>query len=86
VSGWRLIGFAGTALFGLRWLVQCWRSRRAGTSVVTPAFWLISLVGSALLLLYFAAGPHADPVGMAGNALPMATALYNLALLRRRTT
>ena len=87
IDAWRVLGLAGAALFATRWLVQLIASRRARRSVVPPMFWVLSALGSTLLVLYFTAGPHADLVGRLGNALPLATALYNLGLLvkqRRR--
>ena len=84
MSAWRAIGLCGTALFAGRWVVQLVSARRARASVVTPGFWMMSLGGSSLLLLYFGASPQADLVGFLGNALPFATALFNLWLCTRR--
>ena len=36
---WLGIGFLGQTTFSLRFLVQWWRSERAGRSVVPLAFW-----------------------------------------------
>ena len=80
---WKCLGFAGTALFAARWLLQLWASRRAGRPVTTTWFWICSLTGSGLLLVYFGLGPSRDSVGVLGNALPSGVALYNLSLSRR---
>jgi lipid-A-disaccharide synthase-like uncharacterized protein len=80
---WKLVGFAGTILFGARWLAQFLASRRAGRSVVGASFWLLTLAGSSTLIIYFTLGPSADSVGVVGNLLPWLTALYNLSLLTR---
>jgi lipid-A-disaccharide synthase-like uncharacterized protein len=83
---WKIVGFLGTALFAGRWVVQVWASRRAGRSVTSAAFWICSLLGSLLLLVYFGLGPRRDSVGLAGNCFPFAVALYNLFLSRRAHT
>jgi lipid-A-disaccharide synthase-like uncharacterized protein len=84
MDAWKLIGLAGSGLFGLRWVVQFHASRRAGRSLVTPTFWILSVTGSLLALIYFVASPHRDVVGVLGNALPFANALYNLRLVHHR--
>lgn len=83
MTTWRMLGLLGTLLFAGRWVIQVYSARRAGASHVTPAFWLMSLAGSILLVIYFALGPHADPVGFVGNFLPLLTASYNLHLILR---
>jgi lipid-A-disaccharide synthase-like uncharacterized protein len=80
MTAWSVVGFAGTGLFASRWLVQLLGAHRAGRSVVTPAFWAISLCGSLLQAIYFGLGPHLDEVGLLGSALPFITSLYNLVL------
>jgi lipid-A-disaccharide synthase-like uncharacterized protein len=86
MDGWKLLGLLGTGLFASRWIVQFLASRRAGRSVVTARFWLMSVMGSALLLTYFVVSPHRDLVGALGNALPFAVGLYNIRLLGRART
>jgi lipid-A-disaccharide synthase-like uncharacterized protein len=83
MTSWSVIGFAGTGLFASRWLVQLHGAHRAGRSIVTPAFWAISLCGSLLQAIYFGFGPHLDEVGLLGSALPFLTSLYNLVLALR---
>jgi lipid-A-disaccharide synthase-like uncharacterized protein len=83
VNAWKVIGYAGTALFAARWIIQSIQARRLRRSVVTPAFWLVTLTGSSLLMIYFTLSPYADPVGWLGNALPFMTASYNLLLVWR---
>jgi lipid-A-disaccharide synthase-like uncharacterized protein len=83
MTAWSALGFMGTALFASRWLVQLRSSRLAGRSIVTPAFWAISVSGSLLQAAYFGLGPHFDEVGLLGSALPFVTALYNLILSLR---
>ena len=79
VTPWKLLGFAGVALFAARWVVQLWASRSRGRPVLPLAFWLMSIGGSVLLVLYFAFG-SGDPVGLLSNLFPAAIATYNLLL------
>lgn len=85
LTPWKLVGLAGAALFGARWLVQFAASRRAGVPVVPRAFWVMSLAGSAMTLSYFLFSAKQDAVGVVQNLLPALTAGYSLWLdLRRR--
>ena len=87
LTGWKVIGFLGVAIFAGRWFVQLWASRRAGKPVMTRLFWLMSLTGSVLLLSYFTFGKN-DSVGVISNLFPSFIAIYNLLLdskHRRRT-
>jgi lipid-A-disaccharide synthase-like uncharacterized protein len=84
LSLWKVVGFVGAALFAGRWIIQYAASRRAGRSVVPTTFWLASISGSALLLLYFSLGPNRDAVGFLGNLLPAMISAYNLALHGRQ--
>jgi lipid-A-disaccharide synthase-like uncharacterized protein len=84
ITGWKLIGYAGAFMFTSRWFVQLWASRRAGRPIVPHAFWLISMAGSILLLMYFIFGKN-DSVGILSNLFPAFVAIYNLFLdLRNR--
>ena len=63
---WLVIGFAGQALFTMRFIVQWWSSERQKRSVIPVAFWYFSLAGGATLLGY--AIYRQDPVFIAGQA------------------
>lgn len=78
---WLGIGFLGQATFSLRFLVQWWRSERAGRSVVPLAFWYLSLGGGVLLLFY--AVYRRDPVFILGQLTGVFVYLRNLHLIRR---
>ena len=65
-------------MFGLRWLVQFLATRRAGTPVIPRAFWIMSLVGSAMTLAYFLFSNKQDAVGVLQNLFPAFTAAYSL--------
>lgn len=49
---WTSIGFLGTALFGMRFVIQWLSSEKKGHSVIPVAFWYFSLCGGAISLLY----------------------------------
>jgi lipid-A-disaccharide synthase-like uncharacterized protein len=63
---WLVIGFAGQALFSMRFLIQWWTSERQKRSVIPVAFWYFSLAGGVTLLCY--AIYRQDPVFIAGQA------------------
>jgi lipid-A-disaccharide synthase-like uncharacterized protein len=76
---WKIIGLIGATLFGCRWLVQAWASRQAGRTIVPRSFWLMSVTGSLLTLLYFVFY-RVDSVGILTNLPPFLLSLYNLRL------
>jgi len=78
---WLVIGFLGQAAFSMRFLVQWWRSERAGRSVVPVEFWHFSLLGGLLLLSY--AIHRRDPVFILGQLTGIFVYLRNLYLIRR---
>jgi lipid-A-disaccharide synthase-like uncharacterized protein len=80
MTPWKLIGLAGATMFGLRWLVQFVATRSAGTPVIPRAFWIMSLVGSAMTLAYFLFSSKQDAVGVLQNLFPAFTAAYSLRL------
>lgn len=78
---WVLLGFAAQALFTMRFLVQWIASERAGRSVIPVAFWLFSIGGGLLLLLY--ALYRKDIVFIAGQAFGVFVYLRNLQFVLR---
>jgi lipid-A-disaccharide synthase-like uncharacterized protein len=78
---WLIIGFAGQALFSLRFLVQWLASERQKKSVIPAAFWYLSIGGGAVLLLY-AIHRH-DPVFILGQLTGLLIYARNLYLVRR---
>jgi lipid-A-disaccharide synthase-like uncharacterized protein len=78
---WLAIGLLGQALFSMRFLVQWWRSERAGRSVVPIAFWYLSLGGGCLLLTY--AFYRRDPVFVLGQLVGLIVYARNLHLIHR---
>ena len=79
LTAWKLVGFFGALMFAGRWLVQAWATRRAGHPTIPRSFWIISLLGSAMVTSYFIWGKN-DSVGVLSNLFPTAVALYNLVL------
>ena len=78
---WVALGFSAQALFSARFLVQWIASERAGRSVIPVAFWLFSIGGGTLLLVY--ALYRKDPVFIAGQALGLFIYARNLYFVRR---
>ena len=79
VTAWKLIGFLGALMFAGRWLIQAWATRRAGRPTIPRSFWIISLMGSAMVTSYFIWGKN-DSVGVLTNLLPASVAFYNLVM------
>jgi lipid-A-disaccharide synthase-like uncharacterized protein len=79
ITPWKLVGYVGVTLFAGRWFVQMWYSRVHGKPVVPTVFWVMSIVGSVLLLAYFIFGKN-DSVGILSNLFPAGVAVYNLYL------
>ena len=85
VTGWKLMGSIGALMFAGRWVVQFFYARRAGRPVTPLLFWVLSVFGSSLQLIYFIFSPKQDMVGILSNFLPSFVAVYNLYLeLRHR--
>jgi lipid-A-disaccharide synthase-like uncharacterized protein len=78
---WLVVGFAGQALFFMRFLVQWIQSEREGRSVVPIAFWYFSILGGLTLLSY--AIYRRDPVFIAGQSMGVVIYGRNLHFIRR---
>jgi lipid-A-disaccharide synthase-like uncharacterized protein len=78
---WVLLGFVAQAMFTMRFLVQWIASERAGRSVIPMAFWVFSIGGGLLLLVY--ALYRKDPVFIAGQAFGVFVYLRNLYFVMR---
>ncbi len=78
---WIALGFVAQALFTARFAVQWIASERAGRSVVPLAFWLFSISGGILLLVY--ALYRRDPVFILGQGLGVFIYLRNLQFVLR---
>jgi lipid-A-disaccharide synthase-like uncharacterized protein len=78
---WVLLGFVAQGLFAMRFLVQWIASERAGRSVIPLAFWIFSICGGLLLLVY--ALYRKDPVFIAGQAFGAFVYLRNVYFVLR---
>jgi lipid-A-disaccharide synthase-like uncharacterized protein len=78
---WVFLGFAAQGLFTMRFVVQWIASERAGRSVIPLAFWIFSIGGGVLLLVY--ALYRKDPVFIAGQAFGVFVYLRNLFFVMR---
>ena len=78
---WVVLGLIAQGLFTMRFLVQWIGSERAGHSVIPLAFWLFSIGGGILLLVY--ALYRRDPVFIAGQAFGVFVYLRNLYFVMR---
>lgn len=76
---WLLIlGSAGQAVFSLRFVYQWIYSSRHGESVLPAGFWIMSLSGSALIVLYGVI--RHDPVLILGQSVGFGAYARNLIL------
>ena len=80
---WVGVGFLAQILFGGRFVLQWFRSERAGESVIPVGFWWLSLTGGMLMFAY--AIYRWDPVFMMGQGLGLFVYVRNLMLIRRTT-
>ena len=78
---WVLLGLIAQGLFTMRFLLQWIASERAGHSVIPLAFWLFSIAGGVLLLVY--ALYRKDAVFIAGQAFGVFVYLRNLYFVLR---
>jgi len=78
---WLIVGFAGQAMFSMRFLVQWLHSEKRRKSVMPTAFWYFSIVGGTTLLAY--AIHRADPVFIAGQAAGLLIYSRNLYFIRQ---
>lgn len=76
---WIIIGFIAQGMFFLRFFVQWVVSERQGKSVVPLAFWIFSVMGGTMLLIY--AIHRRDPVFIFGQAGGLVIYTRNLMLI-----
>jgi lipid-A-disaccharide synthase-like uncharacterized protein len=78
---WVVLGLIAQALFTARFLVQWIASERAGHSVIPLTFWVFSIGGGILLLVY--ALYRKDPVFIAGQMFGVFVYMRNLYFVMR---
>jgi lipid-A-disaccharide synthase-like uncharacterized protein len=76
-----VLGFAGQALFSVRFIVQWVASEAKKQSVIPVAFWYFSLAGGIFLLSY--AILRHDPVFVVGQSAGLVVYARNLILIHR---
>ena len=84
---WVMFGILAQLLFGCRFLVQWIVSERAGKSVMPFAFWVLSVGGGLMTLVYGVV--KREPVIIFGQSLATLIYIRNIALIfkeRRETT
>jgi lipid-A-disaccharide synthase-like uncharacterized protein len=78
---WLMFGLLAQLLFAARFLVQWISSERAGKSVVPFAFWVLSIGGGLMTLLYGLV--KREPVIIFGQGLATVIYVRNIALIFR---
>ncbi len=73
-------GFLGQVIFFCRWIIQWVASERRGQSHVPELFWWCSLMGSLMLVVYFAL--ERNIVGVLGQGVGWAVYSRNLYLIK----
>jgi lipid-A-disaccharide synthase-like uncharacterized protein len=82
LNWWVLLGYAGQALFTMRFVVQWIATERARKSVIPVAFWFFSIGGGLLLFGY--ALYIRDPVFILGQGFGVFVYLRNLYFVYRQ--
>ena len=75
-----VLGFIGQFFFSMRFIVQWVASEKHKKSVVPLAFWVFSVLGSFLLLIY--AIYRKDPVFILGQAPNLLIYFRNICLIK----
>jgi lipid-A-disaccharide synthase-like uncharacterized protein len=78
---WLVFGLGAQLLFAVRFLVQWISSERAGKSVVPFAFWVFSIGGGLMTLLYGLV--KREPVIIFGQSLSTIIYVRNIMLILR---
>ena len=76
-----VLGFIGQFFFSMRFIVQWVASEKHKKSVVPLAFWVFSVLGSFLLLIY--AIYRKDPVFILGQAPNLLIYFRNIWLIKK---
>lgn len=79
-----LYGSAGQIIFTLRFIYQWWYSRKRGESLLPAGFWIISLIGSAIIVSYGII--RHDPVLILGQSTGFLSYTRNLFLSRNNAS
>jgi lipid-A-disaccharide synthase-like uncharacterized protein len=79
-----LLGAVGQTIFLLRFVYQWLYSEREGKSVLPLGFWVVSLLGSGLILAYAILRQPMDAVLILGNVFGVVVYSRNIILQRRQ--
>ena len=82
-GGVLMLGAIGQAIFLMRFVYQWLYSERKGESVLPLGFWVVSLVGSLLILAYACLRRPVDDVLIVGNVFGTVVYARNIVLMRR---
>jgi lipid-A-disaccharide synthase-like uncharacterized protein len=77
-----LLGIFSQIVFTLRFIYQWWYSEKYKESILPFGFWLLSIIGSTLILIY--AIIRRDPVLLAGHSVGVMIYIRNVILLKRQ--
>lgn len=81
--GWHLLGTCGGIIFSSRFWIQWWFAETHKRSELGRAFWILSILGTTISLIYFT---HIrDYVSLFYNCFALIPYMRNLALLRKKT-
>lgn len=76
-----IYGSAGQIIFTLRFIYQYFYSSRIGESVLPKGFWVISLIGSAIIVSYGIF--RLDPIIILGQSFGFVSYIRNLVILHK---
>jgi lipid-A-disaccharide synthase-like uncharacterized protein len=83
INFWIVFGLIGQFCFSMRFIVQWIVSEKQRQSVIPLAFWIFSLAGSSILLVY--AIHLKDPVFILGQSFGLIVYIRNLQLIHQKT-
>ncbi len=78
---WLAFGIMAQLLFTARFLVQWMASERAGRSVIPMAFWIFSMAGGLMTLIYGLV--RREPIIIMGQALSVGIYVRNIMFVLR---
>lgn len=73
------LGMVGSGIFFLSWILQAYETKKAGKSIVSLRFWILRIIGLALVLVY-SAQIH-NLLFILTNFVGILLSLYNVLLL-----
>lgn len=78
---WVIVGFLGQLFFSMRFIIQWIKSEKEKQSIVPYSFWIFSILGSGILLIY--AIKRRDPVFVIGQASGFIIYIRNIQLIKK---